>query len=227
LSEQRSLLLEEPFSSVAPVAARELEQLLARLSEGAQEGPARSKTTRDKLAQGGLAQGEPTQGEPTGADLLARIQQDYTYLFYLVSISHTSPYESVYRTETRELLGPSTLAVREQYRAEGLAVAAGSSLPDDHIGFELNFLERLFERLAQELEAGEHAKAQETTQTIRRFLGEHLLVFAPAYLRNFQARAQTDWYRATGALAQATVALLAKQLDARAVDEPFSERGAH
>jgi TorA maturation chaperone TorD len=204
LREQRALLLEEPFSSVAPTAASELEHLLA--------------------GAGGEADvAEHDRNDGADGSFLADIRQDYTYLFYLVSISHTSPYESVYRTETREMFGPTTLKVREQYREQGFTVSAEGSLPDDHIGLELDFLGRLFARLAQEMKADDHAAADKTTETIRRFLSEHLLVFAPAYLRNFQARAQTPWYRAIGALTQAVVALLAQQMDAQPTDAPIDE----
>jgi TorA maturation chaperone TorD len=235
LREQRALLLEEPFSSVAPTAAGELERLLAGAGAGggAAGGGAESSAVAGGAVAGGCAGGEaggadaaPAGGGAAGGKdgvsdtFLTAIHQDHTYLFYLVSISHTSPYESVYRTETREMFGPTTLEVREQYREQGLAVSAEGSLPDDHIGLELDFLGRLFARLAQEAEAGDHAAADATEDTIRRFLGEHLLVFAPTYLRNLQERARTPWYRATGALTQAVIDLLARQMDAQATDAP-------
>jgi TorA maturation chaperone TorD len=217
LREQRALLLVEPFLSVAPTAAGELERLLA----GAGGGGATGAAAGDAGAAAGAATGDG--GAAAADNFLADIRQDYTYLFYLVSISHTSPYESVYRTETREMFGPTTLKVREQYREQGLTVSAEGSLPDDHIGLELDFLGQLFARLAQETQAVDRTAADATTETIRRFLGEHLLVFAPTYLRNFQARAQTPWYRAVGALTQATIALLAQQTNAHPLDTPIGE----
>ena len=57
-----------------------------------------------------------------GADpaaCMAQYRQDRAYLFYQVSYSRTSPYESVYRTEDRTLFGPTTAQVKRELARHG------------------------------------------------------------------------------------------------------------
>ena len=110
LIEQRALMLEQPFSAVAPAAASQLHDVLARAAS------------------------------EEGAAVKTALRRDYAYLFYMVGSSGTSPFESVYRTDDRTMFGPTTLEVREAYRAWGVQVPGQGSVPDDHLGFELLFL---------------------------------------------------------------------------------------
>lgn len=150
---------------------------------------------------------------PAHADeLLHELRQDYTFLFYQVPLSHASPYESVYRTEDHTLFGPTTLEVRDAYARHGLGIASDESQPDDHIALELAFVAQLLGRAA---DAGGAADA-DSLDAARRFLSEHLLVFAPVYLDTVSAQARTPFYRATAQLAQNTLDVLSHALGARA-----------
>ena len=104
LIEQRALMLEQPFSAVAPAAASQLHDVLARAAS------------------------------EEGAAVKTALRRDYAYLFYMVGSSGTSPFESVYRTDDRTMFGPTTLEVREAYRAWGVQVPGQGSVPDDHRG---------------------------------------------------------------------------------------------
>ena len=180
LIEQRALMLEQPFSAVAPAAASQLHDVLAR---------------------------------------------DYAYLFYMVGSSGTSPFESVYRTDDRTMFGPTTLEVREAYRAWGVQVPGQGSVPDDHLGFELLFLAHVLGE-AERAMAGEDedadasaaasAEAQRALDAARALLADHVLVFAPVFLANVKTRAKEPAYRAVAELAAASIASLAASLGARA-----------
>lgn len=174
LVDERALFLEEPYCSVAPEAARSLYGLL---DEAADE---------DVTA---LAQS---------------VRQDYVYLFYLVNVSRTSPFESVYRTDDRTMFGPTTLEVRETYHRWGEAVPDEGKQPDDHIGFELSFVASLLAR--------DDASA---TAAASAFLEEHVLTFAPFYLETVKERAQTPFYREVAKVAHLTLASLAETLEVR------------
>lgn len=180
---QRALFLEEPFASVAPQASGVLYDLL----DGA-------------------------QSEVQRADLLVALHRDYTYLFYMVGISHTSPYESVYRTDDRTMFGPTTLEVREIYRVHGQRLAQTENQPDDHIGIEFSFLGSLFSQLIEQESVKDINAAEATLCALRAFLSDHLLVFAPVYLANVQTRADTDFYRSVAVIAEKFLAHMAHTL---------------
>lgn len=206
LIEQRALIKEDPFASVAPEAANALFEALSKA--------------------------EP----PSREAFRAEVKRDYTYLFRMVGASHTSPYESVYRTDDRTMFGPTTLDVREAYRAWGMQVPRQGSTPDDHIGYEFAFLAHLLGIIEQ---AGQHKDqltgaalgedaqsdfaeephdAMRARDDARSFLSDHLLVFAPVYLKNVQTRATEPFYGAVAAIAAGTIESLADTLGARPTD---------
>lgn len=137
------------------------------------------------------------------------LRQDYAFLFYQVSLSKASPFESVYRTDDATLFGPSTLAVRREYGRFGLASLAQGSRPDDHLGVELAFLAELFGRV---LDDGR--QASECLEAARRFVHEHVLAFSGAYLGRVAQVARTAFYRDAARVVDASIAEVACVLDA-------------
>ncbi|MEG0504822.1 MAG: molecular chaperone TorD family protein, partial [Raoultibacter sp.] len=174
LVENRHLLLEAPFADVAGQAARDLFDVLDAVAGASSE-------ELDAF--------------------ITEVRRDYTYLFYMVGSSHTSPYESVYRTDDRTLFGPTTLEVRSCYRAQGVQTTEEGSRPDDHIASELSFLEFLCEK-------------PDESGVIQSFLSDHVLVFAPTYLKNVQTRAQEPFYRNVAAIAEALLDAMAEDYGA-------------
>jgi len=178
---QRELLLEEPFSTLNPQA---------------------SQTLFDVLAKAASAQGE-------AAELLVALQRDFTFLFKMVGVSLTSPYESFYRTDDRTVFGPTTLEVRAAYAAIGLELAEQGREPEDHIGLEFLFLEQLFAQLAAHFESDDVQAAAQTTNTIAAFLKDHLLVFAGEFFKNVQTQASSDYFKAIACLGESALHSLA------------------
>ena len=177
---ERQMFLEPPFSQVSPQAAAELAELLA------------------------VCEGE-------GAEAFAReVHRDRSYLFYMVGSSHTSPYESVYRSDDMTMFGPHTLEVREAYHAAGVQFDRAATEPDDHAGLEFAFCAHLLGRAA----AGDCG----ALAACRAFLAEHLLVFGPTYLHNLGLRAKGPFYRCVAAIAGAALESLAGALGAQAVE---------
>lgn len=188
LIEQRELLLEEPFSAVAAEAAADLHDLLASADERGRR------------------------------DFETAAKRDYTYLFYMVGASRTSPFESVYRTDDRTMFGPTTLEVREAYRAWGVQVPDFGSTPDDHLGYEFAFLAHLLGAAADAQDASEDGISKRALADARAFLSDHVLVFSRVYLENVKSQAKEPFYRHIAGIAEATIASLAAALDARATD---------
>ena len=139
------------------------------------------------------------------------LRQDRAYLFYQVSYSRTSPYESVYRTEDRTLFGPTTAQVKRAYERHGLGLASGRNEPCDHFGLECTFCSRV---AAAGVDALDESTAAGAERELARFMGEHLLVFAPVYLGNVEAQARSGYYRAAALLARETLAWAADAVGA-------------
>lgn len=204
LSSARDLLLDEPFCSAAPEASRGLHGVLAAYAA-------------DRA-------------------LMDSFRQDRAFLFYQVSVSRTSPYESVYRTDDHTLFGPTTAQVKADFERHGLTLASGRNEPCDHFGLECAYLARVAAAGAASDDAPEAATASEealagATAELRRFLGEHVLVFAPVYLANVGAQAHSELYRTAAALAQDVLAWAAALLGATPMetldpaDFPLKARG--
>lgn len=138
-------------------------------------------------------------------------RQDRAFLFYQVSVSRTSPYESVYRTEDRTLFGPTTAQVKADYERHGLRLDTGRNEPCDHFGLECTYLAQVAGAGA---EASDTEAAAGATGELRRFLGEHLLVFAPIYLAHVETQARSDLYRAAATLAREVITWAADLLGA-------------
>ena len=184
LTRDRSMFAEPPFSQVAPEAAAELAEALA-----------------------------PFADEGAADAAFSALRRDRTYLFYMTGESLTSPYESVYRTDDATMFGPTTLEVREAYRAHGLRYERADKEPDDHIGLELAFAAHLLECAAGALEADGRARPAAFDE-LASFLSDHLLVFAPLYLGNVRLRAKTGFYRGAAGIAKGTIEALSGALGA-------------
>lgn len=68
------------------------------------------------------------------------LQVEYTRLFIGPLDPKVHPYASCYLSANPSVMGEETLAVREAYARSGLVVERLNSLPDDHLGVELEFL---------------------------------------------------------------------------------------
>ena len=132
---------------------------------------------------------------------MALIRQDRAYLFYEIGYSRTSPYESAYRTPDRTLFGPTTEQVKRDFERHGLSVNTGSNEPSDHFALECSYIQSLALAAVEAANEGDRAAYEGVCAEIRRFMGEHLLVFAPIYLENFMKRASTVFYRSLGEFA--------------------------
>ena len=206
LARMRDLLAEKPFASACPGAGE----------------------LRDVL------DGYATAADPQAAT--SRFRQDRAFLFYQVSFSRTSPYESVYRTDDRTLFGPTTLQVKRDYERHGLSLATGRNEPCDHFGLECLYVSKVAEAGAAASEQGQETAEpsngdgsdsdkpsgdvirQGATAELRAFLSEHLLVFAPIYLGNVKRQAKSGLYRAAAQVAREALSWAADLVDTSAVE---------
>ena len=74
------------------------------------------------------------------------VEQDYLRLFVGLGMPLAPPWESAWASDARLIFQRETLDVRYWYRSAGLEVANLHAEPDDHIGFELEFIGALLDR---------------------------------------------------------------------------------
>jgi TorA maturation chaperone TorD len=137
---------------------------------------------------------------PTANPLVPDLLLEFTRLF--IGPSPVPLYESVYRSESGLVLQEETLAVRKKYMEAGLVVNPRESLPDDHIGTELEFIFYLCQKATQ-AQDGEAREAFLRMQQI--FFREHLVLWvSPLCDRLFQ-EAQSPYFKGVARMTQGFV----------------------
>jgi TorA maturation chaperone TorD len=132
------------------------------------------------------------------------LRQDYDDLFAVPLGRYLAPYEAVYLDERLVgeecvrglLMGPSTLAVRECYRAAGAELDRSCPELPDHVGVELAFLQFLCGQERDAWERDDRRAAAEWRARERHFVERHLLRWVPELCRRMAERAATGFYRA-------------------------------
>lgn len=117
-----------------------------------------------------------------GTTLRQDVNVDYTSAFYGINsyegkVAH--PCESVFTGEEGLLMQAETRNVYRIYKSEGIKKEDDLGVPDDHLSFELQFLAKMCERAAAELESGDETEAARNLGVQLNFLDEHLLVWFP------------------------------------------------
>ncbi|MGA1868481.1 MAG: molecular chaperone [bacterium] len=130
---------------------------------------------------------------------LHELQIEYTRLF-VSSLRGVpaKPYASYYLDHKKEVMGESTLWVREFYHSFALSAEGENHEPPDHIATELGFIASL---IAEELNALWN-KNQEQKEFIQReeerFLKEHWLKWAGIFFACVSQNAQNLFYQTIG-----------------------------
>jgi anaerobic sulfite reductase subunit A len=113
----------------------------------------------------------------TVAELQEELRDEYTRLFILPHGHSVQPYESWWIDG--KLMGNSLLKVKSEYREAGIAKSRDYPELDDHIAFELKFMQYLCE---EELSATDNNERMfECLNLQKEFFDEHLLKWVPAF----------------------------------------------
>lgn len=91
------------------------------------------------------------------------------------------PYASYYLSESRLLNTEETLEVRRKYLESGMAIKELFSVPDDHIGIELEFLCYLTSEIICAQEVGDQKRVRASEITRDEFVHGHLLRWVPTF----------------------------------------------
>lgn len=147
------------------------------------------------------------------------IKQDRALLFYMVGYSHTSPYESVYRTDDHTMFGPTTALVKETFRQWDVGGLRTQNEPVDHFGLECAFIARMADAAAAARAEEDEERADRAVDAAAAMLADHLLVFGPVYAGNVQVRANHAFYRALGLAAEEALAAAAELFGVEASEQ--------
>lgn len=106
------------------------------------------------------------------------------------------PCESVYTSPERLLMQDARDEVLAAYRAAKVVLTDEVCEPEDHLAFELEFVQLLGSRAVDALEAGDEDACAQMPEARRTFLDEHVLNWVPAFAADVRRIARTGFYRA-------------------------------
>lgn len=186
-------------SSVLP---QELLEQAAAYQVGATlfaEGPA-----QDLLAE--LAAQKPNLTGPLAA-MAARVAEtedfaalktdlnaEYARLFYNMSATPISLFESVYNSDEKVLMREPYDHMKELLKAEGVTIKGMEKVPEDHIAHELFLMAVFKERAASALEAQDSDTYGAYLTKQKDFYDEHLSTWIPQVMHTVQQLAQDEFY---------------------------------
>lgn len=129
---------------------------------------------------------------------LGALKSDYNRLFVVPGPMAAAAWESVYRSSNKVLFTEVTLQVREAYRAQGFLPNDYPVVADDHLALELDFMAALAQEAAEASllpSEEEQAALLRPLRASRRFLEEHLLLWAPSFTEALCATGDQSLYR--------------------------------
>jgi putative dimethyl sulfoxide reductase chaperone len=129
---------------------------------------------------------------------LTDLAVDFARIFVGVRKSASAfPYESVYTSPDRLIMQDARDRAVRFYRGEGVKCTEDLIEPEDHIGFELEFMALLCQRTEEALARHEKGSAAKHLRRQFEFLERHLLRWVPDFCRDVERVAQSDFYKAS------------------------------
>ncbi|NHM13571.1 TorD/DmsD family molecular chaperone [Xiamenia xianingshaonis] len=134
----------------------------------------------------------------TGAAAVEELRADYSRTFIgggIDSRSAAYPYESVHRGRKRLMMQEARDEVLAIYRAYGLEIDGGNLNGEDHIAYELAFMEWLCGRCAKALRDGDASQAEGLIRAQANFLEDHLGSWVGELAGQMRYFSRTDFYQ--------------------------------
>ncbi len=137
-------------------------------------------------------------------DYVEELAVEFSRLFIGPKRAPAVPFASFYLSENSTVMSEITLEVRKQYLQAGLAVQNLYQTPEDHIGFELEFMEYLLTRLLELQEAGDEEEAERLEELMNTFFNDHLTAWAPDFADLIIEHSSEDFYRGAALILKET-----------------------
>ena len=119
---------------------------------------------------------------------------EYTRLF-IGPGKHVSPYESVYRDNEDALWSETTVKVKNFIESSGLEYSYNWSGLPDHIGVELEFMQRLTCHENEAWAREDKKQAISCLEFEKRFIDEHLSQWVPIFCNKVKEETRVAFYR--------------------------------
>lgn len=126
---------------------------------------------------------------------IMNLKTDYTQLFIGPEKLPSPPWESVYRGEKRLVFGEHTIQVRRAYQSYGFTPERLNQDPDDHIGYELDFMYRLNEKIINKIKQGDIPSIKKLLISQKDFLADHLSKWTYDFTADVEKNARSDFFR--------------------------------
>ncbi|GEL09202.1 TorD/DmsD family molecular chaperone [Salisediminibacterium halotolerans] len=149
--------------------------------------------------------------------LFNQLHWDFTRLFIGPFQLPAPPWASAYKSEERMLFQEEAVQVRKAYSKYGYASSryqAGdestgrpSREPEDHIGYELDFMYRLAVRAKDAWKRNEKSEFAELIRDQSFFLHQHLLTWSAAFAGDLREQAATEFYQGLADVLEQTLHL--------------------
>lgn len=120
---------------------------------------------------------------------------EYARLFIGPQNPLAVPYASFYLSESRLLITDETIDVRKRYLEAGMAVKELYSIPDDHIGIELEFVYYLTKRTIEMFEQAQREEASRLFEIREDFLNDHMAKWVSFFVDKVLETTQEDFYK--------------------------------
>lgn len=120
---------------------------------------------------------------------------EYARLFVGPKNPPAIPYASFYLSESHSLMTDETVDVRKKYLDAGMAVKELYSIPDDHIGIEIEFIYDLTVRMIELFEKGEREEASRLFEIRGDFIRGHMLLWVPFFVEKVLEATSDDFYK--------------------------------
>ncbi|WP_302669964.1 TorD/DmsD family molecular chaperone [uncultured Clostridium sp.] len=123
------------------------------------------------------------------------IKVEYARLFLGPKHVPAPPFESVYRTKTRHMFGETTTEVRKLYKNAGLKIEAKDNLPDDFIGYELEFMYYLSFEALRALNEGDEVVLDKVIKYQYHFIKEHLNTWIKDFTKDIFENTTMEYFK--------------------------------
>ncbi len=126
------------------------------------------------------------------------LKSEYNRLFIGPGPLPAPPWESVYLSKEKIIFDEHTLAVRDFYKRWKVVPTRINKEPDDHIGFELEFMAILISKSIRALEEGNMEELKDVIKGQVEFLDNHLLVWIDEFSYKLTNSTVEPFYKGIG-----------------------------
>jgi putative dimethyl sulfoxide reductase chaperone len=147
---------------------------------------------------------------------------EYTRLF-IGPGKHISPYESVYRDNEDALWSETTVEVKKFIESAGLEYSGNWSGLPDHIGVELEFMQRLTCHEKDAWVQKDNKIAIRCLEFEKKFVDEHLSQWAPVFCDKVKEETRVVFYREMAELTQQFIDFDSKLIDKNLINHSFTQ----